>query len=76
MGHKTGFPFEMHTALTTLPCASALASDKAVGQNAATSIVLSKHAVMRCNLVVCELQYEIFKVLKQTTLNNFSSITG
>jgi hypothetical protein len=28
-GQKTGFPFEMHSlmALTTLPCASALASD-------------------------------------------------
>jgi hypothetical protein len=26
-GHKRGFPFEMHMALTTLPCATALASD-------------------------------------------------
>jgi hypothetical protein len=26
-GQKTGFPFEMHMAVTTLPCATALASD-------------------------------------------------
>jgi hypothetical protein len=26
-GQKGGFAFEMHMALTTLPCASALASD-------------------------------------------------
>ena len=26
-GQKRGFAFEMHMALTTLPCASALASD-------------------------------------------------
>jgi hypothetical protein len=27
-GSKNSFPFEMHKALTTLPCASALASEK------------------------------------------------
>jgi hypothetical protein len=39
-GSKRGFSFEMHMALTTLPCATALASDTSNVYNAKIHITL------------------------------------